>query len=195
MEKPPNGDEPKTGKLISFPDGNVVNTDEIGVDNFVVGTAGSIPLAELVDQTKIDKDFRDRDTFIKSQELMQAVEKKASTSEWIDIVLQEIAEESTNLKYERRKAAKEGNNTANFTVMRVGTLRQLAEVLMKRKDISSSEKLDLKSERFQKVFKMWMEFFYHSMMKSGVEETIIDLVFQQMKADMVDWEKRFLESE
>ena len=32
--------------------------------------------------------------------------------------------------------------------------------------------------------------FYESMEKSGVDTQTIDLVFQQMKADMVGWEKK-----
>ena len=35
-----------------------------------------------------------------------------------------------------------------------------------------------------------MEFFNEAMEKSGIRPQDIDLVFQQMKADMVDWEKR-----
>lgn len=194
MDKRPPEDEPKNGKLIPFPNGKTVDMKEIGAD-YVAGAAGSVPQAELVDPAQTDKDVRDREQFVKAQDLVQAAERGASTSEWIDIALREIAEESAHLKWERKKAAKDGKNTANFTVMRVGTLRQLAEVLLKRKEAALAERLDLKSERFQKIFKTWMKFFYESMSKSGVEETVIDLVFQQMKADMVDWEKKIDEGQ
>lgn len=185
-EKPPE-DESK-GKLILFPGVGPVDTKEIGTE-FVVGTSGRVPTSELIDAAQIDRDVRERDNFVKSQELVLAIERGASTTELIDLSLREIAEESSHLKYERKKASKEGKNTANYTVMRIGALRQLAEVLLKRKEAALAERLDLKSERFQKIFKTWMKFVYESMIKAGVEETVIDLVFAQMKVDMINWEK------
>ena len=35
-----------------------------------------------------------------------------------------------------------------------------------------------------------MEFFHDSMEKSGISPEVIDVIFQQMKADMIDWERK-----
>lgn len=191
-KKPPKDDEVKNGKLIAFPGGKSVDSSEVGTP-FVVAGVPSVPTPELIDPEQIDRENREREQYVKGQELVQIAERGGSTEEWIDTTLKEIAEEAAHLKFERRKASREGKSTANFANLRVGTLRQLTEVLLKRKEAALAERLDLKSPRFQKVLKLWMEFVYVSMQKSGVEDEVIDLVFNQMKADMLDWEKKIVE--
>ena len=128
--------------------------------------------------------------FVYKEALTRTIVEKKSTLDIIDVVLQEIAEELGHLKFERRKAAKDGKNTANYTIGRINSLGRLADLLLKKKESMMNEELDLKSSRFQEVFRVWMEFFHDSMEKSGISPEIIDVVFQQMKADMVDWEKK-----
>lgn len=181
------GDDDK--KVIKFPGGKEIKPEEIGAD-YLIKSTGNVPTPEILDPVSIDQEYRDRTNFVKNQDLVKVVEKGAPTSETIDIVLKEIAEELSHIKFERRKAAKEGKPTTQFTIGRINSLRSLAELLLKRKESALAEQLDLKSPRFQAVFKVWMEFFYESMEKVGVESEVIDLVFQQMKTDMVDWERR-----
>lgn len=180
------------GKLLSFPGGEKVNTDEVGVD-YIVGRGGDLPTAEILDPTSIDKEIRKREQFVKNQELFRVVSEKAPVSDVIDSVLKEIAEELSHLKYERRKATEEGKNTANYTISRIASLRQLADVLQKRQDNSISEKLDLKGPKFKQILHLWMEFVYESMSKSDIPEATIDVVFKQMESDMTEWEKRALD--
>jgi len=190
--KPPKDDEVKNGKLISFPDGKSVDSDDVGVD-FIVSGVPTIPTAELIDPIDLDKENREREQYVKRQELVQLAERGASTSEWIDLALKEIAEEASHMKFERRKASREGKNTTQFTVMRVTALKQLTEVLLKRKEAALAERIDLKNPRFQKILTLWMEFVYTSMQKSGISDEDIDLVFNQLKADMLEWEKKLEE--
>jgi len=189
--KPPRGDEP-SGKLITFPDGRPIDTKELNIPA-VVAAVNSIPTVEIIDPSDITMEVQEREQYVKRQEMVQAIDRKASTSELIDLALKEIIEESAHIKFDRRKAAKEGKNTANFSAIRIGTLRSMAEVLLKRKEASLSEKLDLKSPRFQKILKSWMEFVYKSMQKVGIGDEEIDLVFNQMKADLIEWEKSIVE--
>jgi len=65
--------------------------------------------------------------------------------------------------------------------------------MLKCREADKAETFDLKSPKFQSVFKLWMEFFNEAMVKVGIREPDIDLVFKQMKADMVDWEKRMID--
>jgi len=76
----------------------------------------------------------------------------------------------------------------------MNSLQKLAELLLKRREADRDEELDLRSPRFQAVFKVWMEFFNEAMDKVGIDQKIVDLVFQQMKADMVDWEKKMVDA-
>lgn len=184
----------KLGKLITFPGGQKVDPAEAGA-GFVIQQTGQVPTPDIIDPSVVDAEARRRVSYVQNQELVKAVRAKAGTSEVADLLLIEISEELAHLKFERRKASEEGKNTANYTIGRITSLKNMMELLLRRKESERSEVLDLKSARFQSLFKIWMEFFYESMEKSGVDAKTIDVVFQQMKADMVDWEKRMAESE
>lgn len=183
-------DKKDGGKLLTFPGGKKVDPVDIGVDSFVLGPSGHIPTPELIDPSDIEREIRERSAFVNGQELVKVLDQKGSTSEIIDVLLKEIAEETSHIKFEREKAISQGKSALNQNMARVATLRTLTEILLKRKDSDLAERLDLKSPRFQKIFKVWMEFFYSSMEKSGIESEIIDLVFKQMQADMLEWEKK-----
>ena len=180
-------DPPDQGKLIVFPGGKKVDPGDVGAD-YIVGQTGDIPTPDIVDPVAVDEEVRRRVEYVKGQELVRIVQKGANTAATIDILLLEIVEEISHLKWERRRAAREGKNTSNYTVQRINGLRSITEVLLKRKEAALAERLDLKSPRFQAVFKVWMEFFYSSMEKAGVDQATMDTVFEQMRADMIDWE-------
>jgi hypothetical protein len=186
MSDTPDDDE-KNGNIIVFPGGKTLDPKEVGVE-FIVGSSGQVPTAELLDPADIKKDLRDRVAYVKDQPLVKAMTEGSSKA--MDVLLTEIAEEVSHLKWERRKATKEGKNTAQYTVARINGLKSLAETLIRRKEADIAETLDLKSPRLQKIFKIWMQFFYEAMEKSGVSPEVINVVFQQMKADMIGWERR-----
>ena len=175
------------GKLIVFPGGKKVDPDDVGAD-YIVGQTGDIPTPDIVDPVAVDEELRRRIDYVNKQELVEVIKRGAGTAETVDILLVEIAEEISHLKFDRRRAAREGKSTSNYTVQRINGLRSLVEVLLKRKEAALAERLDLKSARFQAIFKVWMEFFYSSMEKAGVDQPTMDTVFEQMRADMIDWE-------
>ncbi len=193
-ETPKDEKENRPGRLLAFPGGKKVNTSDIGLEGIIVGQSGTIPTPDVIDPKEVEADLRERESYIKRQELVQATSRKAPTGEIIDLVLSEIAEELSHLKYERRKVAAEGKNTANFTVSRIASLRQISEVLLKRQENARAERMDFRSPEFKKIIHSWLEFIYESLGKAGIQEADIDLVFKQIEADMSDWEKRALES-
>lgn len=182
-------DDSGGGKLLSFPNGKRLSPEDVGAP-YVVAGSGQLSTQEPPDPTLVAEEVRERAGFVKKQELVRAFDEGRSASDVIDVLLKEIAEESAHLKWERRQASKAGKPTASYNVARIGALRNLAELLIKRKEAALAERLDLKSPRFQKIFNTIMEFFHESMEKSGVTPDVIDVVFQQMKADMLDWERR-----
>ena len=109
-------DDDNNGKLLSFPGGKKVDPTDIGVGAFIIGPAGHVPTPELQDPTDIDRDVRNRTHYVNNQELVKVVEQKGSTSELMDVLLKEIAEETAHLKYERDKAIKDGKSSANFNI-------------------------------------------------------------------------------
>lgn len=194
---PTNEDDKDKGKgkpnLVVFPGGKKVDPDEVGAE-YVIRQTGDVPTPEVVDPGEVAEEVRARKRYVEGQELVQAAKGDSTTGQVVDLLVLEIAEELGHLKWERREAAKNGKNTANYSIGRMNSLKNLAELLLKRREADRDEELDLKSPRFQAVFKIWMEFFSDSMEKAGVEPKVIDLVFQQMKANMVDWEKKMVDA-
>lgn len=174
--------------LISFPDGKSADKEELGV-GFVLDTVNESCITDLTDPEAVNRELRDRVNYVKNQPLVKAMT-EVDSAPVMDVLLTEIAEEISHLKWERRKIAKEGRSTAQCTMARISGLRSLADALLKRKEVSLAERLDLKSPRLQKIFKIWMQFFYDAMEKSEVPAEVINVVFQQMKADMQGWEKK-----
>jgi hypothetical protein len=181
------------GKLIVLPGGRKIDPRaDLGAEYVASQSsgAGNTLTAEVLDPVAIDISVKEREDFVKNSRLVEAVEKGGSGAEVEAAAILEIAEELAHIKFDRRRAAKDGKNTTPFSMARVAGLKNLVDILIKRREAARGERMDLKSPRFQAVFKVWMEFFYEAMEKSGVESHVIDLVFQQMKADMIGWEKR-----
>jgi len=155
------------GKVLSFPDGKKVNTSEVNTP-YVLAEVGKVYTAELQDHESIAKDVIERTNYVKNQELVKVINRGSSTSDIIDVLLKEVAEELGHIKFDRRRAAQEGRQTSNYSVARISALRNMSEMLLKKKEASIAEKLDLNSPRFQKIFKSMMEFFHECMEKSGV---------------------------
>ena len=156
---------------------------------YVIDNTGFSPTAEIIDLHSIDVQERKREDFIQNQPLVKALEGKSSTADVIDILLIEIAHELAALKWEKKQAASEGKNVMNHIFSCILSLQKLSDVLFKRKEMTIAERIDLKSPRFQKILNLWLNFVYESMKKSSIPDEQIDVVFQQMKADMLDWER------
>jgi hypothetical protein len=154
---PPSGDDDggngKNSHLIVFPGGKTLDPKDVGAD--FVGGSGQIPMGELLDPDDVKRDLRERMAYVKDQPLVKAMGEGSAQA--MDVLLVEIAEEISHLKWERRKAAKDGKNTAQFTVARINGLRSLAEALIRRKEAAIAEHLDLKSPRLQKIFSFSMK--------------------------------------
>lgn len=182
------------GKIISFPNGESVTAEDIGSSYVVAAAPSTVTVPQVIDPSDTAKELRDREDFVSRQPLTRAISDRLPTTDVVDHLVKEIVEEVSHLKYERQKAVREGRNPTNITVSRISSLRQLADVLLKRMENARAEQLNLRSPRFREVLKLWMEFVYDSMQKTNVPDEVIDLVFKQMEADMVDWEKRLTET-
>lgn len=188
---PTDDDKPKNGKILHlFPNGQGVDSKEIGVDSYLAAPVGNIPQSELLDPRETARELKERIDYVERQELVKIAKEHAPTAATIDLLLVEIAEEVAHLKWERRQSAKRGKSTAQLTIARIGGLKQLSDILIKRKETSLNERLTTKDPRIQKLFEIWMEMFYVAMEKSGTSPEIIDIVFSQLRTDMSEWETK-----
>lgn len=188
---PPPALNGNAGRYVTLSNGEIIDTEEIG-SGYVVAQSTTNTAPELVEPSKVSREIVEREEFVARQELTVKVNTTTDSKDIVNSVVREIAEELAHLKFERKKAARDGKNTANYTISRIQSLRSLADLLLKRMENARAEELDLRSPRFREVLKLWMEFVYDSMVKVQVSDDVIDLVFKQIEADMKDWELRII---
>ena len=182
-------DKIENGIVLTFPGGESVSASEIGAE-YAVGQGGQVSIPDIIDANEEEKK---REEFIRKQPLIQALSNKSDLQEIIRIAIKEVAEELAHLKWERKKATKEGKNTANYNTARVAGLQQLINTLIRKQESARAEQLDLKSPRFQNIVKIWLEFLCDAMQKSGLGDQEIDIVINTIKADIKDFELRILD--
>lgn len=181
-----------TSKSITIGD-EVVSVEDIGAGDYIVAHGGTVPTGEVIDPTSIASEFKERQAYVARQELVTLTQSRSSPTDVVDAVIKEISEELSHLKWERNKAAREGKNTLAYTTSRINSLKTLADVLGKKIDQHSNKTIDLRHPQFKEIMKLWMEFIYDALTKAHVSDDIIDIVFKQIQADMIDWERRVLE--
>lgn len=193
MSDDTDGEDKKDNNLIVFPGGKHVKPSDVGAD-YIVGQSNDVPVSDIIDPHESKEYIRKRINYVKNQDLVKAAKDGLGATVMIDLLIQEITEELSHLKFERRQAVKEGKNVAQHTMGRMKALKDLADLLIKQKESDRSDELDLKSPRFQAVFRVWMDFFNDAMEQSGIPSEKMDLVFQNMKANMIDWEKKMVDA-
>ena len=186
-------DKPKPkNKLIVLPGGKKIDMGELGMNGSLVSTCGTMSTAEIIDPSDAERELREREVYVKKQELVQAAYRRAPVSEMVEIAVQEISEELAHLKFERRKAAQEGKPTSQHTIARIASLRNLAEVLLKRQENARVERMDFRSPEFKKVIHSWLEFVYSSMLKAGIGENDIDICLREIESNISAWEQSII---
>ena len=88
----------------------------------------------------------------------------------------------------------EGRSSSAMSIKRIESLRVLADLLIKKSESFKSSSIDFRNPKFKAVIRLWMELVYDALQKVGVDEAVIDMVFKQLEADIVDWERKVIET-
>lgn len=181
--------------IISIPGKKVWDQTLGGSDYIIASVSGdTTDVPEVVDQKSIDLDISRRQIFHENSQLTALIETRSTPAEIIDGIIAEIAEELSHIKYERQKNIQEGRPSSSMSIKRIESLRTLADILIKKADSFKSSSIDFRNPKFKAVIRLWMEFVYDAMQKVGVDDATIDMVFKQLETDIVDWEKKVMET-
>ena len=114
---------------------------------------------------------------------------KATRSDPIDCLQQirvNIATEISSLLFQRMEMEKYGIDTSQISMRRIGALETLAELELK---LSEKVSVNLKGERMQKIFSLWID-----IMRNVAQEVLppesIDLFFNRFATAMEGWEEK-----
>lgn len=181
--------------IVSIPGKKVWDQTLGGSDYVIASVSGdTTDVPEVLDKKSIDLDISRRQIFHENSHLTTLIETRSTPAEIVDGIISEIAEELSHIKYERQRSIQEGRPSSAMSIKRIESLRTLADILIKKSDSFKSSSIDFRNPKFKAVIRLWMEFVYDAMQKVGVDDATIDMVFKQLETDIVDWEKKVMET-
>ena len=126
--------------------------------------------------------------FIDSDAVVQATRGAADPAQVLRLIRAEVAKEAAALHFQRIENEKYGKDTAQTSTRRIDALTKIAHIELEIKKLGS-DALDLRSEKFQKVFTLWIE-----IMREVASDTLtpeqIDLFFNRFSTKIEGWEER-----
>jgi len=126
--------------------------------------------------------------FIDSDAVVQATRGAADAAQVLKLIRAEVAKEAAALHFQRIENEKYGKDTAQTSTRRIDALTKIANIELEIKKLGS-DAIDLRAEKFQKVFALWIE-----MMREVAADTLtpeqIDLFFNRFSTKIEGWEDR-----
>ena len=127
-------------------------------------------------------------SFVDADGLVSASTVRTDSVEMLRMVKSEIAREAAALHFQRLEAEKAGKDTSQLSVRRIDALVKIANMELEIRRLGA-DIIDLRSEKFQKVFRLWIE-----MLRQAAAETMnpaqIDLFFNRMSTMLEGWEDK-----
>lgn len=126
--------------------------------------------------------------FIDQDPVVLAARGRADVAEVLRHIKEQIACEQAAIHFQRIENEKYGKDTAQMSTRRIDALTKIAHIELEIKKMGG-DLIDLRGERFQRVFALWI-----SIIKDVASETmppeLIDLFFNRLSTAMEGWEDR-----
>ena len=120
-------------------------------------------------------------------------QKGALDKDAITRIVEGMAEEAANLKFDRDESQRMGEDSVQISMKRVNTLKALADVLFKQQEQEASE-IDFESPSFIAFFHYLGDTFKESMLSAGIRdesiETTINILSKALDDSWKDEAKR-----
>jgi hypothetical protein len=132
--------------------------------------------------------IRQKTAFIEADSLVRSASERQEAVETLQKVKEEIARESAALHFQRIEEEKYGKDTSQMSSRRIAALREVAHLELEIRRLGASS-IDLKSERFQKIF----AFFLETVRLSAGEvlsPEMVDLLFNRLETKLEGWEEK-----
>jgi len=129
----------------------------------------------------------EREKFIDLDEVVKGCTDHKDALDRLRKVQQEMAREAATLQFTRLEQEKYGKDTAQISTRRINALRAIADIELEIKKLGSAV-LDLKSEKVQKVFQLWIDFIREATEALPSEQA--DLFFNKLENLMDGWEDK-----
>jgi hypothetical protein len=132
--------------------------------------------------------MRQKTAFIDADPLVKSSSERQEAIETLQRVKTEIAKESAALHFQRIEEEKYGKDTSQMSSRRIAALREVAHLELEIRRLGETM-IDLKGEKFQKIFALLLE-----TVKSAAEEVLspemIGLLFNRLETKLEGWEEK-----
>ena len=126
--------------------------------------------------------------FITDDPVVRALIGKPDSAQLLSSLRLEIAKEAAALHFTRMEAEKYGKDTAQTSTRRIDALTRIAHIELEIRKLAP-DTLDVRGEKFQKVFAMFIQY-----LKETAQETLtpeaIDMFFNRFTSKMDGWEDK-----
>lgn len=104
------------------------------------------------------------------------------------VIASEIAREQAALAFQRVENEKLGKDTAQVSSRRVEALTKIANIELEMKKLGT-DIIDFRSEKFAKVFQMWVEAI-REVAEEVMPAELVDLFFNRLSTKLEGWEDK-----
>lgn len=130
----------------------------------------------------------EKQKFVQNDPILRAALGKADSAEILHLVKAEVAKESAALQFQRIENEKLGKDTAQISTRRIDALTKIANIELEIKKLGG-DLLDLHSEKFQAVFKLWVQSVL-AVAGEVLKTEELDLLTNRLMTKLEGWEER-----
>lgn len=130
----------------------------------------------------------EKQRFIDKDPLYKAAAGNTDSSGILHLIKMQVAKEAAALEFQRIENEKYGKDTAQISTRRIDALTKIANIELEIKKIGG-DILDLKGEKFQRVFKMLIESI-QEVASEVLPPEQVDLLFNRLSTALEGWEER-----
>jgi hypothetical protein len=146
------------------------------------------PKPTVDDLTYHAETAKQRQAFIDTDPLVQTAISRTEAIDTLQRVKEQVAREAASLQFAKIEEEKYGRDTSQMSSRRIAALREIASIELEIKKLGVTM-IDLKGERFQKIFQFFLETVHEAAAATLTPEQV-DLLLNRLGTKLEGWEEK-----
>jgi hypothetical protein len=126
--------------------------------------------------------------FVENDPVVKQTLRRGDPVSMLHTLKTEVAREAAALSFQRIENEKHGKDTAQISSRRIEALSKIAAIELEIKK-QGGDVLDLRSEKFQRIFKFWIQTL-QEVAAETLSPEMIDLLFNRLGTRLENWEEQ-----
>lgn len=129
--------------------------------------------------------------YLAEDNLLKLVRRGSNSFEVLDKLIEEIAEETASMKFDRTFNEGKSADTVKIAKQRALILKSIADLIVTKRELAQSEVLNLKGKKMQAVFKFLIGIVRDSLAQvEGINDEQKELFFIRLQKNLINFEDR-----